>query len=134
MRYAYCTLHALDYYPLPGTGERFPVNNAQLEPELQPRPGSDVEFLHGMLQGLARIEAAGYARLAGLGAPRIERVISSGGGAKMKSGRKSGKGIWVCRSLRRPMLKPHMEARCWQETGACAGARFIAPLQLTTTC
>jgi sugar (pentulose or hexulose) kinase len=72
----------LDYYPLPKMGERFPVNDAQLLPRLSPRPDNDVEFLHGLLQGLARIEATGYAKLAELGAPAIQRVITSGGGAK----------------------------------------------------
>lgn len=72
----------LDYYPLIRPGERFPVCDAQLAPRLEPRPGSDVEFLHGLLQGLARIEAAGYARLAELGAPPPERIVTNGGGAK----------------------------------------------------
>ena len=71
----------LDYYPLPRRGERFPVNDAQLAPRLTPRPASDVEFLHGLLQGLARIEAAAYTRLAELGAPPLERVVTCGGGA-----------------------------------------------------
>ena len=71
----------LDYYPLTKIGERFPVNDARLEPRLEPRPGSDVEFLHGFLQSLARIEVAGYARLAELGAPALKRVVTSGGGA-----------------------------------------------------
>lgn len=72
----------LDYYPLPGTGERFPVSDAQLAPRLAPRPADDAEFLHGLLQGLARIEAAGYARLAALGAPPLTRVVTNGAGAK----------------------------------------------------
>ena len=72
----------LDYYPLTKIGERFPVNDARLAPRLEPRPGSDVEFLHGLLQGLARIEAAGYARLAELGAPTLKRVVTNGGGAQ----------------------------------------------------
>ncbi len=72
----------LDYYPLTGIGERFPVNDAQLSPRLEPRPDSDVEFLHGLLQGLAHIEMDGYARLAGLGAPTLKRVVTNGGGAK----------------------------------------------------
>jgi sugar (pentulose or hexulose) kinase len=72
----------LDYYPLTRIGERFPVNDALLAPRLVPRPDSDVEFLHGLLQGLARIEAAGYARLAGLGAPPLKRVVTNGGGAQ----------------------------------------------------
>jgi len=72
----------LDYYPLPRTGERFPVNDAQLAPRLEPRPANDADFLHGMLQGLAHIEAAGFARLAELGAPPLKRVVTNGGGAK----------------------------------------------------
>lgn len=83
----------LDYYPLPTPGERFPVNDPALAPRLEPRPlrpGSgqavdDVAFLHGMLQGLSRIEAAGYARLAELGAPQLSRVVTNGGGAKNKA-------------------------------------------------
>ena len=71
----------LDYYPLTGIGERFPVNDAHLAPRLEPRPDNDVEFLHGLLQGLARIEATGYSRLAGLGAPPLKRVVTNGGGA-----------------------------------------------------
>mgnify|MGYP001573666059 CR=1 FL=1 len=72
----------LDYYPLPKIGERFPINDAQLLPRLTPRPNDDAEFLHGLLQGLARIEAAGYAKLTELGAPAIQRVVTNGGGAK----------------------------------------------------
>jgi D-ribulokinase len=72
----------LDYYPLTKTGERFPVNDPAFMPRLEPRPANDVEFLHGLLQGLARIEAAGYARLAELGAPQLKRVVTNGGGAK----------------------------------------------------
>jgi D-ribulokinase len=71
----------LDYYPLVRAGERFPVNDPGLLPRLEPRPASNVEFLHGMLQGLARIEAAGYAKLAELGTPAISRIVTNGGGA-----------------------------------------------------
>ena len=71
----------LDYYPLSKAGERFPVNDANLAPRLTPRPPDDAVFLHGMLQGLAHIEAAGYAKFAQLGAAPVERVISTGGGA-----------------------------------------------------
>lgn len=72
----------LDYYPLPRPGERFPINDPQCAPRLSPRPLNDAAFLHGMLQGLARIEAAGYAKLAGLGATPLRAVITAGGGAK----------------------------------------------------
>ena len=82
----------LDYYPLSKPGERFPINDAHLAPRpLRFSPGqvtsgavNEVEFLHGLLQGLARIEAAGYAKLTELGAPPLTRVITNGGGAKNK--------------------------------------------------
>lgn len=72
----------LDYYPLSRPGERFPVNDPTLLPCLTPRPADDVLFLHGLLQGLSRIEAAGYARLAEFGATPLKFVVTSGGGAK----------------------------------------------------
>ncbi|MEO8330944.1 MAG: FGGY-family carbohydrate kinase [Gallionella sp.] len=80
----------LDYYPLPKPGERFPINDAHLAPrplrfsagQVSSRPVNEVEFLHGLLQGLARIEVAGYAKLAELGAPPLKRVITTGGGAR----------------------------------------------------
>jgi hypothetical protein len=71
----------LDYYPLPAPGERFPLCDPSLEPRLTPRPDDRVKFLHGILEGIARIEAAGYRRLAELGAPYPTRVLTAGGGA-----------------------------------------------------
>lgn len=86
----------LDYYPLPRPGERFPVNDPTLQPLLSPRPlrpGSgqavdDVQFLHGLLQGLARIEVAGYSKLIELGASPLISVTTTGGGAKNQVWRK----------------------------------------------
>lgn len=71
----------LDYYPLPKPGERFPHNDPAFPPRLNPRPSDDVQFLHGMLQGLSRIEAEGYAKLVALGATPLKTVRTSGGGA-----------------------------------------------------
>ena len=70
----------LDYMPLPKPGERFPVNDPQLAPRLTPRPADAAEFLHGLLESVARIEARGYALLAERGAP-LHRVETAGGGA-----------------------------------------------------
>ena len=72
----------LDYLPLPKPGERFPVNDPQLAPRLTPRPADDAEFLHGLLESLARIEARGYGLLAELGATPLGRVDTAGGGAR----------------------------------------------------
>ncbi|WP_114391451.1 FGGY-family carbohydrate kinase [Notoacmeibacter marinus] len=71
----------LDYYPLVAPGERFPVNDPQLQPCLEPRPDDDALFLKAMLEGLAQIEARGYRRLAELGAPPVSRIFTVGGGA-----------------------------------------------------
>lgn len=71
----------LDYYPLPAPGERFPINDPDLPPRLAPRPADDKAFLHGLLEGLAGIEAMGYRRLVEPGAEPPARVLSTGGGA-----------------------------------------------------
>lgn len=71
----------LDYYPLPAAGERFPVADPKMEPRLHPRPKSDIEYLHGILESIARIEAKGYSLLKELGATEVEKVITAGGGA-----------------------------------------------------
>ena len=71
----------LDYYPLPRPGERFPINDPDLAPRMTPRPEDDTAFLHGLLEGIARIEAQGYARLAELGAPALTSIRTVGGGA-----------------------------------------------------
>ncbi|MEM6501995.1 MAG: FGGY-family carbohydrate kinase [Cyanobacteria bacterium P01_C01_bin.89] len=70
-----------DYYPLLKPGERFPVSDPDLAPRLAPRPESDRDFLHGMLEGVARIETQGYKRLAELGADPLTSIQTAGGGA-----------------------------------------------------
>ncbi|AFZ37337.1 Carbohydrate kinase, FGGY [Stanieria cyanosphaera PCC 7437] len=72
----------LEYYPLLSQGDRFPINDPNLEPKLQPRPSNRVEFLHGLLESMARIEALGYQKLQQLGADKLTQVYTAGGGAK----------------------------------------------------
>lgn len=72
----------LDYYPLLQPGERFPIHDPTLAPRLEPQPSDRVEFLHGLLESMARIEAQGYRLLEALGASPLQRVSTSGGGAK----------------------------------------------------
>jgi sugar (pentulose or hexulose) kinase len=71
----------LDYYPLGSPGERFPIADPALQPQLLPRPQSDADYLKAMLEGIAAVEELGYRRLAELGAPRLTSVRSVGGGA-----------------------------------------------------
>jgi len=75
------TTSGLDYYPLLTPGERFPINDAELQPRMSPRPDDDHLFLQGLLEGMTRIEAKGYSRLAEIGAPRLRSVRTVGGGA-----------------------------------------------------
>ncbi len=72
----------LDYYPLIKKGDRFPINDPELLPRLQPRPDNSVEFLQGLLEGIAKIEAQGYQLLQQLGATPLTQVYTAGGGAK----------------------------------------------------
>ncbi|MFK8079907.1 MAG: FGGY-family carbohydrate kinase [Granulosicoccus sp.] len=71
----------LDYYPLSRPGERFPINDGQLEPRLLPRADNDTLFLYGILEGIAGIEQLAYQRLQELGAPSLTSVRTVGGGA-----------------------------------------------------
>ncbi len=72
----------LNYYPLLKPGERFPINDPNLPPQLEPRPDNNVEFLHGLLESMAEIEARGYKLLQEFGADNLARVYTAGGGAK----------------------------------------------------
>jgi sugar (pentulose or hexulose) kinase len=104
----------LDYYPLLVPGERFPINDPQLAPRLSPRASQPLRFLQGMLEGMARIEAAGYRRLAAMGAPVPSSVRTVGGGA--------ANGAWTrirARELKVPMIAP-------QHTEAAYGAALLA--------
>ena len=71
----------LKLLPLSGKGERFPVDDPDLEPILTPRPVSDALYLHGLLEGLSHIERHGWTRLTELGAPAPKRLVTLGGGA-----------------------------------------------------
>ncbi|XP_034681956.1 D-ribulose kinase isoform X2 [Vitis riparia] len=75
----------LDYYPLHAVGERFPVADPKMVPRLQPRPESDVEYLHGILESIARIEAKAYSLLKYMGATQVDEVFTAGGGAKNRT-------------------------------------------------
>ncbi|BAY64817.1 carbohydrate kinase FGGY [Calothrix brevissima NIES-22] len=75
------TASELDYYPLLKPGDRFPINDPHLPPRLEPRPDDPREFLHGLLESIARIETRGYELLQQMGADKLQRVYTAGGGA-----------------------------------------------------
>lgn len=108
----------LDYYPLPKIGDRFPINDPNLAPRLEPRPNDPVEFLHGLLESMARIEAQGYKLLQELGASPIQQIYTAGGGAQNQ--------VWTKirdRYLQIPMQKS-------VQTEAAYGAALLAKIPL----
>ncbi len=72
----------LDYYPLPGPGERFPINDPDLHPRLVPRPPDNVTFLQGILEGIAAIESRSYAAIRDSGGDWPTAIYTAGGGAE----------------------------------------------------
>lgn len=112
----------LDYYPLLQAGERFPINDAKLAPRITPRPDNAATFLHGLLEGMARIEAQGYALLAALGAPLATTIRTVGGGSQNP--------VWHAIRQRRLNI-PLIEATHQQAAyGAALLARHSNPVQL----
>ncbi|MGB5962537.1 MAG: FGGY-family carbohydrate kinase [Coleofasciculaceae cyanobacterium] len=104
----------LNYYPLLKPGERFPINDPYLAPCIEPRPTESVDFLHGLLESMARIEAQGYHLLQQIGATPLTSVYSAGGGAKNLAWR-----ILRGRHLQVPMLQA-------VNTTAAYGAALLA--------
>ena len=72
----------LEYYPLANIGERFPENNPERKPKLIPRPNDETLFLHGLLEGMAKIERKSYEVIHQLGGSFPEHIITVGGGSK----------------------------------------------------
>lgn len=103
----------LDYYPLPATGERFPIADSRLAPRLTPRPTDDARFLQGILEGLVAVEKLGYARLAELGGPPLLSVRHAGGGARNDA--------WM-RLRAAALAAPSTPA--WSEEAAAGAARL----------
>jgi xylulokinase len=108
----------LDYYPLPKIGDRFPINDPHLAPRLEPRPDDRVEFLHGLLESMARIEAQGYTLLQQLGASPILQIYTAGGGAKNQ--------VWT--KIRDRYLQIPMQNSL--QTEAAYGAALLAKISL----
>ena len=79
---------SLNLLPLNSKGERFPINNSNLEPILGPRPVSDSLYLHALFEGLANIELKGWEKLLELTGSLPKKIITIGGGSKNPQWRK----------------------------------------------
>jgi len=75
----------LNYYPLLKVGERFPINDPTLAPQLEPKGKTELEYFQGMLEGISQIELDGYKKLQQLGAPYPSQVETAGGGSQNKA-------------------------------------------------
>ncbi len=78
----------IDLLPLSKKGERFPIDDPNLQPKLEPTPVSDSLYLHAILEGLAKIEARGWQKLHEIGAELPREIITIGGGAKNNTWKK----------------------------------------------
>ncbi|NSX53531.1 FGGY-family carbohydrate kinase [Parasulfitobacter algicola] len=72
----------LDLYPLLKPGERFPINDPEYPPRMNPRPASDADYLHGLLESIARIEAQCYDTIVNRGGAAPKLLFTAGGGAE----------------------------------------------------
>ena len=72
----------IDLIPLSKKGERFPIDDPNLQPKLERRPVSDALYLHAIFEGLAKIESRGWQKLQELGGHLPKQIITIGGGAK----------------------------------------------------
>ena len=72
----------IELIPLSKKGERFPIDDPNLQPKLEPRPVSDSLYLHALLENLAKVEARCWNKLHELGADLPKQIITIGGGAK----------------------------------------------------
>ncbi len=79
---------SLNLLPLNSKGERFPVDDSNLEPILSPRPVSDSLYLHALFEGLAEIELKGWEKLGELTGSLPKKIITIGGGSKNPQWRK----------------------------------------------
>ncbi|HBS26271.1 MAG TPA: carbohydrate kinase [Gammaproteobacteria bacterium] len=97
----------LNYYPLPEKGERFPINDPDMQTRLNPNLSNQpVRFLQGLLEGIANIEKLAYQRLHQLGAPQPKQIYTAGGGAANQPWQLIRQGLLPC-----PIIKSkHSEA------------------------
>ncbi len=79
---------SLNLLPLNSKGERFPINDSNLEPVLGPRPVSDSLYLHALFEGLANIELKGWEKMREFTGSLPKKIITVGGGSKNPQWRK----------------------------------------------
>ena len=72
----------LNYYPLAQKGERFPFNNPNKLPILEPRPNSEIKFFQAVLEGITNVEKLSYEKILEIGGKYPKTIFTIGGGGK----------------------------------------------------
>ena len=100
------------YYPLSTPGERFPIADANLSPQIPEKPSVPVidpetgiisslhqQHLIVLLQGLTRIEKMAYDKLTEMGAQKVKQLYCVGGGVQNE--------VWM--KLRKSQFNPETQ-------------------------
>ena len=72
----------LNYYPLAQKGERFPFNDPNKLPILEPRPNSEIKFFQAVLEGITNVEKLSYEKILEIGGKYPKTIFTIGGGGK----------------------------------------------------
>ena len=75
----------LNYYPLPQIGERFPINDPNKMPILEPRPDKEADFFQAVLEGITQVEKLSYEKIVEIGGSYPLKIFTIGGGGKNKN-------------------------------------------------
>ena len=75
----------LNYYPLAQIGERFPINDPNKKPILEPRPDKEADFFQAVLEGIAQVEKLSYEKIVEIGGSYPLKIFTIGGGGKNKN-------------------------------------------------
>ena len=75
----------LNYYPLPQIGERFPINDPNKMPILEPRPDKEADFFKAVLEGITQVEKLSYEKIVEIGGSYPLKIFTIGGGGKNKN-------------------------------------------------
>jgi sugar (pentulose or hexulose) kinase len=75
----------LNYYPLAQIGERFPINDPNKMPILEPRPDKETDFFQAVLEGITQVEKLSYEKIVEIGGSYPLKIFTIGGGGKNKN-------------------------------------------------
>ena len=89
----------LNYYPLTSKGERFPINDPDKMPKLEPKPNNEIDFFQAILEGITSVEKLSYNKINEIGGEYPKKIYTVGGGGKNR--------LW--NEIRKKILKVELE-------------------------